>query len=302
MLPRSLTPLQADGLLIFVTLLAACGWIFSREAVAGLLPLTFMGLRFTSAGLILGLLSRRDLLALSYLQWRAALGVGLLFSVAMVFWITGLRLTTHLGVGSFLCSLGLVMVPLVSLLFGERQHLFAYLSLPVALAGLACLSLDAEFQLGLPEICFLISAAIFALMYVLNSRAAAHTPAMPLTAVQLTITGLVLAVAALIFEPLQLSQPPAIWGWLLASIIIATCMRFVLQTHGMGLSPPSHSAIIMNLEPVWTALLAAAWFGERMSAMQLIGCGLIFSALLVNRWPMVQRWLRQQRLLYRTST
>ncbi|MBD2857760.1 DMT family transporter [Spongiibacter sp. KMU-158] len=276
-------------------MLAACGWIFSREAVAGFLPLTFMGLRFTGAGLILILLSWNSLKKLTYEQWVAAVRVGLLFSVAMVFWITGLRLTTHLGVGSFLCSLGLVMVPVVGLFFGERQGLAAYLSLPVALAGLACLSLDSEFHLGLPEICFLISAAIFALMYVLNSHAAAKTPALPLTAVQLSITGVLMMLAALIFEPLSLSQPPAMWGWLLGSLLVATCMRFVLQTYAMGMSSPSHSAIIMNLEPVWTALLAAMWFGERMSGLQFTGCGLIFSALLVNRWPMVRQWLRQQR-------
>ncbi len=295
MLSRKLSPLQTDALLVLVTLLAGCGWIFSREAVAGFQGLTFMGLRFTGAGILLALCCRSALGKLSYEQWTRAIQVGLLFSVAMVFWITGLRLTSHLGVGSFLCSLGLIMVPLVSLAFGERQGLWAYLSLPVALAGLACLSLDAEFHLGLPEICFLISAAIFALMYVLNSHAAAHTPALPLTAIQLLLTGVVLSLAALIFEPLELSQPPEIWAWFLASMLLATALRFLLQTHIMGQSQPSHSAIIMNLEPVWTALLAVLWLDERMSGMQLAGCALIFSALLVNRWPMVRRWIRQQR-------
>lgn len=279
---------------MLVTWLAAAGWIFSREAVAGLPPLTFMALRFAGAGLLLALLCRPALQALSREQWLAALRIGLLFGIAMVFWVTGLKLTTHIGVGSFLCSLGLVMVPLVSLLFGDRPGLSAYLALPFALAGLACLSLDGEFHLGVAEGCFLLSALIFALMYIMNSRAAARTPAMPLTAIQLLVTGLITTIGALLFEPLALSQPPAIWGWFLASLLIATCLRFVLQTRGMGLSPPSHSAILMNLEPVWTALLAALWLGERMSGLQLGGCGLIFLAMLVNRWPQLSKWLRKR--------
>ena len=285
-------------MLVLVTLLAGAGWIFSREAVAGLSPLTFIALRFSSAGLLLALLSRRALCRLTRDQWRAALRVGLLFGCAMVFWITGLKLTAHLGVGSFLCSLGLVMVPLVSLLFGDRPEYSAYAALPFALAGLACLSLDGEFHLGTAEVCFLMAALIFALMYVLNSRAAARTPAIPLTAIQLLVTGAITAVAASLFESPEFSQPAAIWGWFLASVLLATCLRFVLQTHGMGISPPSHSAIIMNLEPVWTALLAAAWLGERMSGLQLGGCALIFAAMLVNRWPAVRQWLRHRRIRY----
>ncbi|QQD18619.1 DMT family transporter [Spongiibacter nanhainus] len=285
-------PLRADLLLVLVTMLAGTGWVFSREAVSGFQPLTFMSLRFCTAGVILAALGWTSLRALNAAQLRAALRVGLLFGIAMLFWITGLRLTTHLGVGSFLCSLGLVMVPLVSLVFGDRPGPSAFLALPVALAGLACLSLDSEFHLGVAEACFLGSAAMFALMYVLSSHAAARTPALPLTAIQLLVTGCVTGLAAAVLEPLALEQPPAIWGWLLASILIATCMRFLFQTHAMGQSPPSHSAIIMNLEPVWTALLAALWFGERMTLLQLCGCGLIFSALLVNRWPMLRKWLR----------
>jgi hypothetical protein len=34
------------------------------------------------------------------------------------------------------------------------------------------------------------------------------------------------------------------------------------------------------------------WLGESMTALQLAGCGLIFAAMLVNRWPALRSWLR----------
>lgn len=37
---------QADLLLIAATVIAACGWIFSREAIAGMPVFAFLGLRF----------------------------------------------------------------------------------------------------------------------------------------------------------------------------------------------------------------------------------------------------------------
>lgn len=286
------THLQADLLLIVVTLLAAAGWIFSREAVAGLSPLVFMALRFTGAGIILALLDRHALQQLNRQQWRAALQVGLLFGVAMIFWVMGLKLTEHIGIGAFLTSLGLVMVPVIGLFLGERPGLHVYCALPLALAGLACLSLDSEFHLGVAEYCFLLSALLLALMFILNSHAAARIPALPLTAIQLLMTGLITAIATLFFEDWNLDQPASIWGWFAASLLIATCLRFYLQTRALGMTPPSHSAIILILEPVWTVLLAALWLHERMSGLQLSGCLLIFIAMLINRWPMLRQWLK----------
>ncbi|MBV0934236.1 DMT family transporter [Marinobacterium weihaiense] len=283
---------KADLLLLLTTLLAAAGWIFSREAVQGLAPLLFMALRFISAGLILALIGWSAMRAFTRRQWLSAGWVGLLFGIAMSFWILGLEMATHVGVGAFLTSLGVVMVPLISLLFGDRPGPFVFMSIPFVIAGLACLSLDSEFHLGLAEIFFLLSALFIALMFILNSRAAARLPVLPLTAVQLLVTGLVTGLCSLVLEEWTFSQPANIWGWVIASALIATSLRFLLQTRGQSLAPPSHTAIIMTLEPVWTALFAALWLGESMTALQFSGCALIFMAMLVNRWPAVRAWLR----------
>lgn len=283
---------KADLFLLLTTLLAAAGWIFSREAVQGFAPLLFMALRFISAGLVLAVIGWPAMRAFTPRQWLSAGLVGLFFGVAMTFWILGLEMATHVGVGAFLTSLGVVMVPLISLLFGERPGPFVFLSIPFVVAGLACLSLDSEFHLGLAEIFFLLSALFIALMFILNSRAAARLQALPLTAVQLLVTGLMTGVISLLMEDWSFDQPPAIWGWLVASALIATSLRFLLQTHGQSLAPPSHTAIIMTLEPVWTALLAVLWLGESMTLLQFSGCSLIFFAMLVNRWPAVRAWIR----------
>ena len=251
-----------------------------------------MAMRFGGASLVLAALSYRSLRALNAAQWRAATQVGGLFGVSMIFWVFGLKLTSHVGIGAFLTSLGLLLVPLISRLFGERPGPYVYFALPFAMAGPACLSLDSEFHLGIPELCFLASALLMSLMFVLNSRAATHISAMPLTAIQLFWTGIITGLCALLFEPPAFTQPLAIWGWFAASLLIATCLRFVWQTHAMGKTLPSHSAIIMILEPVWAAVLATLGLGERMSSLQLAGCGLIFTAMLVNRWPALRQSIK----------
>jgi drug/metabolite transporter (DMT)-like permease len=77
-------------------------------------------------------------------------------------------------------------------------------------------------------------------------------------------------------------------GWFLASTLIASSLRFVLQTYGMSLTSVSHAAVIMNLEPVWTAIFAVIWFGESMRVAQIFGCFLIFVAMFMSRWPLIR--------------
>lgn len=283
--------LKSDLILVVVTLLAAAGWIFSKEALSGIPPLMFIGLRFLVAGLILALFGWQALRALDRRGVLRTLLVGVFFSVAMIFWILGLQHANHVGVGAFLTCLAVVLVPFVAILFGERANRAIWLSLPLAAIGLACLSLDSHFVMGWGELSFLCSAIVFAFTFVLNSRAAAKTSPIALSAVQLMVVGVVALPISWVTETWSFDWPASIWVWLIASIFIATSLRFFMQTWAQSLSSASNAAVIMTLEPIWTAMLAAVWFGETMSGMQLAGCVLIFSALLVSRWRNVRQVL-----------
>ena len=86
---------------------------------------------------------------------------------------------------------------------------------------------------------------------------------------------------------------PVMAGWVIASATVGTAARFFVQTYAQSLSVHSHGVVIMVLEPMWTALFAALWFGETMTVVQVGGCFLIFLSLVVNRWASVRRVLKQ---------
>lgn len=287
----NLSPLlRADLTLLVVTLLAAFGWMFSKEALAGLPPLLFMGLRFLSAGLLLVLISLRQLQHLDAKQWRLSSQVGGLQGIAMSIWVLGLYYTESLGEGAFITSLAVVVVPLVNwLLFKEQPAKTAFIAIPMAALGMALLSLRHGFAPERSQMFFLAAALLMSVSFILNSRAAAITPALALSAIQLTQVGIVALTASLIFEQWPVAVAPMIWLWLGLSIVLATSARFFLQTYAQGLTSPSRAAIIMILEPVWTAIIALFWFNERMGLAQIVGCVLILAALLINRWREFER-------------
>lgn len=280
--------LHADVWLLLVTLLAAFGWVFSSMALMGMPPLLFMAGRFLVAGLVLALPGWRSLKALSSQSWRYSLLTGAVMGLAMAFWINGLARADNMGIGAFLTSLGVVFVPIVGrLFFGASTTTSTWLAMAVALVGLGMLRLEGGFSLSASDGYFLGAALVFSLHFNLNSRFARHIPALPLTTIQLMVTGLVCLVLSLIIEAKLQWPGMSIVGWLLASALVATCLRFWLQIKAQGLAPVSHAAVIMTLEPVWTALFGLLLFTQSLSLLQLLGCVLIFSALLISRWRLL---------------
>lgn len=216
--------------------------------------------------------------------------------------------------GAFLTSLGVVLVPVFGkLVFGESAPTSTWLALPVAVSGLALLSLSGQslsggFDAG--QLFYVAAAAIFAIYFTLNTRAANHrlvtdasgkpaqhdrVPALVLTAIVMLTVGTATGVLSLSLEPWQPTFSHfslEIAWWILLSAVVGSAARFLLQTYAQSLSTHSHGVVIMVVEPVWTAIFAALWFGETMNGMQMAGCGMIFAALLISRARALQKALK----------
>ena len=268
--------------------------MFSKEALMGLPPLLFIGSRFFLAGVVIALFCLPVLRNLSRKAWWQGIKVGLMFSAAMSCWIHGLYHIKHVGEGAFITSMAVVMIPVIARLwFHERPAMSTWLALPVAITGLGFLSLNNGFRLESGQVFFLMAAVIFAVHFNMITQVVNQVGALPLTAIQLIVVGIVTFTLSAATEswPSQVSFDIA--GWVLASALIATSLRFFIQTHAQGLAPASHAALILTVEPVWTALLARFWLGESMTMFQLTGCSLIFAALVISRWRWVMLLVRR---------
>lgn len=283
---------RADVYLLVSTLLAGLGWIFSKEVVSAWPPLLFLGVRFFLGGLLLLPFAWPAVKQLKALEFKIILRVGLIFSLGMILWMWGLTHAQHLGVGAFLNTLAIVLVPVIAMAYGERPNILVWLALPLSMLGMACLFLESHFALGIGEIAFIVAAVVFALSFTLTSQAAYHLPVLALTSLQLMIVGVISLMLSAGLEAWSFQQPTSLWIWLILSIVVSTSGRFLIQIKGQGLAPASHAILILSLEPVWVAIMAALWFGESMSALQITGCALIFAAVLMSRWKVIWQLLK----------
>nr|MBL8455656.1 DMT family transporter [Zoogloeaceae bacterium] len=151
-----------------------------------------------------------------------------------------------------------------------------------------CLSLEHGFRVEPGQWWFFAAALAFALVFVTNSHVVRQVPVLALGTVQLTMVAVLILPLSWTFEAWPDRVATSVLGWALASALLGTTARFIVQLHAQGMTTPSHAAVILMLEPMWTAIVAAWWFGESMSMLQFLGCGLIFLALVVSRWS----WIR----------
>ncbi len=299
---------QSDLLLVVVTLIAAISWMFSKEAIALMPPLLFMGLRFLLAAAFLACLGSKQLRQLTREHILRSARVGIVFGVGMLFWVLGLAHSESMGEGAFLTSLGVLLVPIVArVFFAEPVPRSTWLALPVALLGMAFLSLAHGFAVSSGQLYYLIAAVALAVFFTLNTRAATVSmrrassrqaaaemtavDPLALTVIALTSVGLVTLLGSLLVE--STLMPAVQWSstlffWLFASALLGTAARFWLQTYAQSLTTQTSGAVMLILEPIWVALFAALWFGETLATLQLVGCVMIFLALLVNRWQMLR--------------
>lgn len=275
---------KATIILIATTMIAALGWIFSKETIQGLPPFGFIGSRFTIAALCLLPLCYRPLLSAKISDVFSASGVGLLLGSAVMTWIYAISISDTLGEGAFIMSLSMLFVPIVAwVMFRQRPQRIFWFSLPIAVIGLAFLSLADGWKQSASQFWFLGAALLLALHFNVNSKYSQKLPVLLLTCLQLFSAGCLGLVVSYFMESLPGEVDASIWWWFALSTLLATSLRYVMQTMGQKFVQAGNAALIMILEPVWTVVLSILWYGEVLTTNKFIGCMLILFSLIIYR-------------------
>ncbi|TNH01839.1 DMT family transporter [Testudinibacter sp. TR-2022] len=279
-------------LMFLVTLIGASGWFLSKNAIAEMPSVGFMGLRFLLAAFIFLPFAYRSLYRLTKIQILNASAVGVVLALNLFLWVQGITYSNALGEGAFLVSLSMLIAPLIAwLVFKHRPLPVFWLSMPIALAGLYLLAIGryGELRFSSGSILFLLSSLSAALYFVLNHQYAKNIPSMPLIVIQFGIVGMLCSGYSLTFEVWRTNISSQTWLWFVASVLIASNLRYFVQTLGQKHCNITTAAIIMVLEPVWTLILSVWIMNEPITILKLLGCLLILCALLSYRLNIVRK-------------
>lgn len=289
-IPMNRAPLL---LMMLVTLLAAAGWLFSKEAIRELPPASFIGSRFLLAALLLLPLAWLREPPPSREQLRHAAGCGILLGANLLLWITAISQSDALGSGAFIMSVATLMAPLAAwAAFKTRPGRHYWLTLPLAIAGLLLLSSGTHWGVSLSLFWFLAAATTLGVQLAVHRHFAQSIPPTWLTCIQLAVTGGLGSLLSLLTEQWPAGISTGVWGWFAASVLIATTLRYWLLTHALSKMTTTHAALMLLLEPVWTLLFSTLFYDEPLGGAKLAGAGLVLGALVLYQLPLLLRSAR----------
>ena len=214
---------------------------------------------------------------------RSGMLIGVAVAVASCLQQAGLQYTTA-GKGAFLTALYILLVPIVGAAFFHRKTgAWTWLCLVIGAVGLWFLSITEAFTLEKGDALMILCALVFTLQILLVDKFAPDFDPLTLCCLEFLTAGLLSFLPMAIFEGFGFQNiRPAIWCILYCGIF--SCgIAYWLQIVGQRHLPPALASLIMSFESVFGAIFGALILHERMTGRELLGCGLIFAALVLSQ-------------------
>ncbi len=273
--------LQSDLLLLTTAAIWGTAFVACRVAMESLGPFLFNGLRFAVGALALLPWLRRRLRSITRRElWGGALAGAMIFSASGL-QQTGMQVTTA-GKAGFITSLYIILVPLLMTVVWRRPPRWpAWVAALLAAAGLFLLSGAGRLALAPGDGLVLAGMVFWALHVIVIGRFAGQSDPLRLALVQYLVCSLLSLLVAGGWERSTLGGLSEGWWTVLYTGVFSIGLGYTLQVVGQRRAPPSDAALILSTESVFAAFFGWLLLGETLGALQVAGCGLILTGVVL---------------------
>ena len=274
---RRTTLLAASALLA----VAAC-WGSTFFLIKDLLDrvptLDFLAVRFAIASLALLLVAPKALGRLSPVVRRHAVVLGVLYGVAQILQTAGLA-HTPASISGFVTGLYVVCTPLLAaVILRTRIPPITWVAVALATVGLGVLALNG-FSIGYGELITLSSAVLYALHIVGLGAWSTAQDAVGMTILQIMVIAVVCTLGT-VHDGIVLPDRTSDWVSVAYMAVVVGALGLLGQTWAQAHLPPTRSAIIMSMEPVFASFFAVWLGGEDLTTRLILGGSMVLVAML----------------------
>ena len=272
----------------------SCNWIIGRALHEDMPPMALTFFRWLLASLVLApfVVSRlaRDWPTIRA-HWRTmallgSIGIALHNAIAYI----GLNYTTATNGVVLNSFIPVMIIAMAWAFFGERLTRVQLLGVAVSLVGVLAilsggsLATLARFRLNAGDLCVILAMAMWSLYTVLLRRRPLGLDRLSFLFV-LAIVGVVIMFPLWLGESLLIRSP--VWSArsfaaLIGVAIFSSVLAYIFWNRGVELLGPAVAGLFVHLMPVFGALLAWLFLGERLASYHLAGMALILTGIAVT--------------------
>ena len=281
--------------LLVTTVIWGCAFVAQSVGMDHIGPFTFQAVRSLLAVLtllpVIYLFDLKKKDNLTYIRrwhnrklWKAGTLCGIALFIASGAQQVGL-IDTDAGKAGFLTSMYIVIVPFIGLFFRKSMSPATVLGVIVAVAGLYLLSGAGATGIAPGDALMILCAFAFAVQIVLVERLGIDMDGLRLNCIQCLVCSVLSALVVVFTETPTWSSLADCALPLAYAGCLSMGVAYSLQIIGQQKLDAVPASIIMSLESVFAALAGWLLLHERMSQRELLGCGLLFTAVILSQIP-----------------
>lgn len=280
--------LRADLALLLCTIIWGATFVILKDALADVSVFVYVAVRFGLSALVMGVVFGRSVRNLNLGALWAGAQIGFFMFGGYVFQTAGLRFTTP-SKAAFITGSSVIVVPIILAAFGLRRiTAWIWAGSISALAGLYLLTIPAEgvraVNRGDPLV--FLGAVMFALHIIFVARYVERHSVGALAFVQVATTAVLATIFVPVFGATGWETPHWTWTTTLVSAVLitslgSTVIGFSFQVWAQQYASPTHTAILISLEPVFASLTSWLVGREHLGGRVLLGAALVFAGILL---------------------
>ncbi len=227
---------------------------------------------------------------------KGGISCGIVLFIAGNLQQVGLYYGTSAGKAGFLTACYILLVPIIGLFLKKKCGWNIWIGVGLTLVGLYLLCMRGSFSLQFSDGLVLICALFFAIHILVVDYYSPKVDGVRLSCIQFAVCALLGLIPTscvdigLSVEKLQAWLPLlASWeAWisLLFAGVMSSGVAFTLQIIAQNGLNPTVASLIMSLESVFAVLAGWLILHECMTGREIVGCVLIFGAIVLAQVPM----------------
>lgn len=281
--------LKAHILLVLVTFVWGVTFVVIKNALADISPLLFNAVRMALAAVCLVAFFWRQVRQSTRASLLAGTIVGAFLWAGYEFQTTGLKLTTA-SKSAFLTGVSVVLVPVfLTLLWRRKVNRWTVAGVAAAFVGLYLLTVPAGeggifdvSSINRGDLLTIGCAVAFAFHIIFLGRFTKKFAFEQIATLQTVIAaGLMFLTIPVLEQSYVVWSPQVLWAIGITGVL-GTAAAFSIQAWAQQFTPPTHTALIFSLEPVFAWLTSYFVLGERLGHRATLGALLIIGGILIS--------------------
>lgn len=291
-----------SNIMLFVTAVIWGSAFVAQKAGTILEPFTYSGLRMLIGGLVLipviivfskfnkesANKTIEEKKADEKMNLIGGVCCGLAICLATNLQQFGMYFDTDAGKTGFITTLYVVIVPILGLFLKRKVKPIIWGCIALAVVGFYLLTMAGSgsgFTLATGDFFVLLCAFAFAVHIIVVDHFIEKCDGIKMSSIQFLTCGIISLVLMAIFENPVMADIISCAGSILYCGVMSSGVAYTLQVLGQKHAEPATASLILSLESVFAVLFGALILKESMTALELMGCVVIFVAVLIPQLP-----------------